>query len=92
MSKKQEIPFGSGQTCTLELESTAAEPAPDPELIVSRHPIRGLQRGQLDILVFRSAAPAIVRVQADEHGTGLSKDELEQLRSAAERALRAQAE
>ncbi len=92
MSKEREIRFGSGQSCALELESSAAAPARDPELTVSRHAVNGLNRGQLSILVFRTQAPAIVRVEADEHDTGLAPDAIEEIRSAAERAVRAQAE
>ncbi len=92
MSKEREIQYGPGQTCSLELESSAAEPTRDQELTVSRHAIVGLPRGQLCILVSRTAAPAIVRVEAEERDTGLRQDEIEQIRSAAERAVRAQAE
>ncbi len=92
MSKEREIRYGAGQTCSLELESSAAEPARDQELTVSRHSIHGLPRGELAILVSRSASPAVVRVEAEERDTGLTPDELEQIRGAAERAVRAQAE
>ena len=91
-SKEREIRYGAGQTCSLELDSSTAHPARDQELTVSRHTIRGLQRGELSILVSRTASPAIVRVEAEERDTGLGPDEIEQIRSAAERAVRAQAE
>ena len=90
--KEREIRFGAGQKCALELDASHAEPASDPEWTVSRHAVRGIARGQLWICVTRNQAPAIVRVEADNHDTGLTSDEVEQIRSASERALRAQAE
>ena len=92
MGKEHEIHYGSGSTCSLELESSSAEPGRDRELTVSRHAVHGLPSGQLSILVSRSAAPAIVRVEAEERDTGLDAGAVEQIRSAAERALRARAE
>lgn len=88
MSNEAAIPFGEGNECTLELESMATEPAADPELTVSRHAIRGLKQGEISVLVTRTQAPAIVRVELAEQGTGMSERELERVRSGAERILR----
>ena len=90
MNKEQTISFGTGEECSLELESMAAAPATDPELTVSTHAVRGLKRGSLSVLVTRTQAPAIVRVELAEQGTGLPPYELERIRSGAERILRAQ--
>ncbi len=90
MSKEQAIAFGAGNECSLELESEAAEPAADPELTVSKHAVHGLKHGDLSVLVTRTQAPAIVRVELDEHDTGLAREDLERIRRSAERILRAQ--
>ena len=90
MGKEQTIPFGTGEECSLELESAIAQPATDPELTVSKHAVHGLRQGNLSVLVTRTQAPAIVRVELEEQDTGLPKYELERIRSGAERILRAQ--
>ena len=90
MSKEHEIEFGAGAHCSLELESSAAEPGPDPELTVSKHVVRGLPQGALSVLVTRTQAPAIVKVELVECATGLPRSDLEQIRSSAERILRSQ--
>jgi hypothetical protein len=88
MGSEQAIPFGEGEACELELESLATAPATDPELTVSKHAVRGLKQGELFVLVTRTQAPAIVRVELAEQGTGLPARELERIRSGAERILR----
>jgi hypothetical protein len=90
--KEQEITFGVGRKCSLALDSASAEPGSDPEWTVSRHAVRGIDRGELWIGVVRTPAPAVVRVEAENRDTGLSDEELEQIRRSAERLLRAQAE
>lgn len=88
MGSEQAIRFGEGEECVLELESLATEPATDPELTLSKHAVRGLKQGELFVLVTRTQAPAIVRVELAEQGTGLPARELERIRSSAERILR----
>ena len=90
MSNEEVISFGAGDECSLELESVATEPAADPELTVSKHAVHGLKHGDLSILVTRTQAPAIVKVELDERDTGLRREDLERIRRGAERILRAQ--
>jgi hypothetical protein len=90
MAKEQQIAFGDGQSCTLELEAATVEQARDPELFVSVHPVRGLRQGELSILVTRTYVPAIVRVELADRGSNLRSDELEQIRKTAEGIFRLQ--
>ena len=92
MSHESEISYGTGQKCSLELDSSRAEPAGDPELTISRHAVHGIAQGELSLLVTRTQAPAIVKVTAEERGTGLPPEQIEQIRRSAEGILRAQAE
>jgi hypothetical protein len=92
MNKAQDIAFGNGERCTLELDSAAARPSSDPELTVSTYPVRGLNRGELSILVTRTQAPAIVRVDVLDLATQLTRDELEQIRYRAEAILRSESQ
>ena len=90
MGKEQAIRFGAGNECSLELESETTEPAADPELTVSKHAVHGLKQGDVSILVTRTQAPAIVKVELNEHDTGLPREDLERIRRGAEQILRAQ--
>ena len=92
MSQARDIAFGNGEMCTLDLEATAARPSSDPELTVSSYPVHGLSQGELAILVTRSQAPAIVRVDVLDRSTELSRDELEQIRHRAEAIFRAESQ
>jgi hypothetical protein len=90
MSQQREIVFGGSNKVTVDLEGGTVSPAPDPELTLSRYPVRGLSQGELSILVTRTAAPAIVAVKVSDRGTHLRAEELEQIRSAAEGIFRGQ--
>ncbi|MEO6599798.1 MAG: hypothetical protein ABIQ16_08005 [Polyangiaceae bacterium] len=89
MASTQDIAFGVGQRCKLELESVAALPGADPELTVSTYQVSGLSRGALSILATRTHMPSLVKVEVIDHATQLSADALEQIRKAAEGILRA---
>ena len=54
--------------------------------------VHGIAQGELSLLVTRTQAPAIVKVTAEERGTGLPPEQIEQIRRSAEGILRAQAE
>lgn len=90
MANSQEIAFGNGAKCKVELESAAAQPGSDPELTVSTYLVSGLSRGSLSILVTRTQMPALVKVEVVDRATQLSADELEQIRKGAEGIFRAQ--
>jgi hypothetical protein len=90
MANSQDIAFGNGAKCTVELESSAAQPASDPELTVSTYLVSGLSRGALSLLVTRTQTPSLVKVEIVDRATQLSADELEQIRKAAEGIFRAQ--
>jgi hypothetical protein len=90
MAKSQDIAFGNGAKCQVELESAAAQPGSDPELTVSTYLVSGLSRGALSILVTRTQMPALVKVEVVDRATQLSAAELEQIRKAAEGIFRAQ--
>jgi hypothetical protein len=88
MQQAQEISFGKAQKCVLKLDEGTVNPAADPELTLSRYPVQGLKQGELFIEVTRTSLPAIVKVEAREQGTGLQRDEVEQIRQAAEGIFR----
>jgi hypothetical protein len=88
MQQEQEIRFGNSKKCVLKLDEGGVQPDADPELTLSRYPIRGLEQGELFIAVTRTSVPAIVKVEADERGTGLQPDEIEQIRKSAEGIFR----
>ena len=90
MSHEREIVLGNTKKVTLDLEGGTVSPASDPELTLSRYPVRGLTQGELAILVTRTAAPAIVAVKVSNDGTDLRAEELEQIRKAAEGIFRGQ--
>jgi hypothetical protein len=90
MSHEREIVFGNAKKVMLDPDGGTVSPAPDPELTLSRYPVRGLSQGELSILVTRTAAPAIVAVKVSDHGTDLRAEELEQIRKAAEGIFRGQ--
>jgi len=92
MSHALDIAFGNGARCTLELDSIAARPSSHPELTVSSYPVRGLSQGELSILVTRTQAPAIVRVDVLDLATELTRDELEQIRDSAEAIFRTESQ
>lgn len=92
MANTREIAFGNGAKCTVELESATAQPGPDPELTVSRYLVSGLSHGELSILVTRTQMPSFVSLEVVERGTDLGKDELEQIRKAAEGIFRGQSQ
>jgi hypothetical protein len=54
MANSQDIAFGNGAKCKVELESAVAQPGSDPELTVSTYLVSGLSRGALSILVTRN--------------------------------------
>ena len=86
----QNIAFGNGAKCKVELDSAEARPGSDPELTVSTYLVSGLSQGTLSILVTRTQMPALVKVEVVDRATQLSADELEQIRKAAEGIFRAQ--
>jgi hypothetical protein len=86
----QNIAFGNGANCAVELESAMAQPGSDPELTVSTYVVSGLSRGALSILVTRTYTPSLVKVEVVDRATQLSAGDLEQIRKAAEGIFRAQ--
>jgi len=88
MQQEQEIRFGDSKRCVLRLDEGTVQPATDPELTLSRYPVRELAQGELFIVVTRTAMPAIVKVEASERGTQLQPSEIEQIRRAAEGIFR----
>ena len=90
MGQEREISFGESKKCVLALGDGTAKPTLGSELILSTYPVRGLSQGELSILVTRTAAPAIVRVEISDEGTHLQSAELEQIRKAAEGIFRGQ--
>jgi hypothetical protein len=90
MGQEREIRFGNAKKCVLELDEGTAQPASDPELTLSKYPVRGLSQGELFILVTRTGMPSIVKVEASDRGTNLGGEEVEQIRKVAEGIFRAQ--
>ena len=54
MANTQDISFGNGAKCTVELESATAQPGADPELTASSYLVSGLRRGARSVLVTRT--------------------------------------
>jgi hypothetical protein len=88
MDEEREIQFGNSKKCVLDVNGGTVELASDPELTVSRYPVRGLSQGELCILVTRTAIPAIVKVEASDRATNLQPEEIEQIRKVAEGIFR----
>ncbi len=88
MQDEHEIHFGNSKKCVLKLNEGSVGPGKDPEVTVSTYPIRGLESGELSIVVTRTAMPAIVKVEAAERGTHLSPAEVEQIRKTADGIFR----
>jgi hypothetical protein len=84
MQQAHEISFGSSKKCVLKSDEGTVHPAADPELTLSSYPVQGLEQGELFIDVTRTSMPAIVKVEVREQGTSLRRDEIEQIRKAAE--------
>jgi hypothetical protein len=84
MKQAHEISFGNSKKCVLKSDEGTVHPAADPELSLSSYPVQGLEQGELFIDVTRTSMPAIVKVEAREQGTSLQRDEIEQIRKAAE--------
>ena len=76
--------------CVLELNEGTVQLASVPEFTLSSYPVRGLSRGELFILVTRTAMPAIVKVEVSDRGTNLPGEEVEQIRKVAEGIFRGQ--
>ena len=91
MAKQREITFGNSAKCTLDLEAGYVKPEPaDPDHTLTAYPVLGLGHGRLEIVVTRTGAPAIVRVEATDHESQLSRADIEQIRSNAERIIRSE--
>jgi hypothetical protein len=88
MDQEREILFGNSKKCLLDVNGGTVQLASDPELTVSSYPVRGLSHGEMFILVTRTSIPAIVSVEASNHGTDLQVDEIEQIRKSAEGIFR----
>ncbi len=90
MTEEREIQFGNSKKCVLDVAAGTVRPAPVPELTLSSYPVRGLSQGELDVLVTRTAMPAIVRVEIADRGSLLQPEEIEQIRKTAEGIFRGQ--
>lgn len=89
MDEEREIRFGNSKKCVLDINGGTVQPASVPELTLSSYPVRGLSKGELCILVTRTAMPSIVTVEISARGTDLQADEIEQIRKIAESIFRA---
>jgi hypothetical protein len=90
MDDEREIQFGDAKKCVLDINGGTAQQASVPELTLSTYPVRGLNEGELFILVTRTAMPSIVRVEVSDRGSHLSAGEIEQIRKTAEGIFRGQ--